>query len=266
MLLGMAVFDTIENQRTEQTLQTLKSLENSVDWKKHRLVISDNGSCEETQKLYRTAAQCFPLIVIHNGENLGTAKAVNKAWKLRIHGEHLCKMDNDVVISHPGWADEMEEVFSRDPSIGICGLKRKDLAECPDSSIPFYRSKLCMLPHEPGQRWIVVEECSHIMGTCQAFSSKLFEKIGYLYQGQDEGKLYGLDDSLASYRSMLAGFRNVFLPHILIDHIDPGGNPYALWKNKQAEESLCFNGRENWFAKIKMEYRTGKRSLYWEDK
>lgn len=221
MLIVIAVWDTLENQSTWMTRETLISLMNRVDWRRHRLIISDNGSCQATQDQYAEFAKSFPFRVIQNGENIGTARAVNRGWSYRSPGEHVVKMDNDVVIHQSGWADQIEEVFQRDPVIGICGLKRKDLIECPDHPEPGWRSRLRMLPHKPGERWIIVEECGHIMGTCQAYSSALIDKIGYLYQGDWK---YGFDDSLAGVRANVAGFRLVFLPHIEIDHIDPGGN------------------------------------------
>lgn len=255
MLIAMAVWDTFENMRTEQTLRTLQSLAKTVDWNKHRLIVSDNGSCENTQGVYRVMAEQMPLAVIQNGENLGTARAINRAWSFRNPREHVVKMDNDVVINHIGWADEIEEVFARDPSIGICGLKRKDLAECPWSDVDHYKSQLYMLTHNPGESWIVVEECQHIMGTCQAFNSTLFEAIGYLYQGDWK---YGFDDSLASLRSRLAGFKNVFLPHINIDHIDPGQTQYTEQKKIDAGIQM------NRYGQIVDQYVNGGKSLFYD--
>jgi len=255
MLIGMAVWDTDENNRTSMTERTLRSLSQQVDWDHHRLIISDNGSCDATQAVYYKARNWMPFHVIQNGENLGTARAINRVWSYRRDGEHVVKMDNDVVVNDFGWADDMAEAFSRDHSIGICGLKRKDLAERPDSPEPHYRSELRFLPHEPGQRWIVIEECNHIMGTCQGFSSALFEKIGYLYQG---GWAYGFDDSLASLRTKLAGFRTVFIPSINIDHIDPGGTEYSKQKEDDAGKQMSRYGE------IVTEYRTGKRDIYFD--
>jgi GT2 family glycosyltransferase len=226
---------------------------------KHRIVVSDNGSCEETQELYENMGEFFPLTVIKNGENIGTARAINRGWSLRKPGEHAVKMDNDCVVNHSHWADEMEEVFERDPSIGICGLKRKDLEERPDHQCEHYRSTLRMLPHQPGQRWIVVEEVNHVLGTCQGYSSALLEKIGYLYQGQDQGISYAFDDVLASFRARMADFRVVFLPYIDMDHIDPGGTDYTEWKQKVAGEKMT------WLSNVMVEYRMGKRPLYWKD-
>jgi len=269
MLVCMAVFDNFENQRTDMTRRTLESLAETVDWHKHRLIVSDNGSCDSTQFVYemtRTNFPHMPFTVIKNGENLGTARAINRGWSYRVPGEHCLKMDNDCVIHHKGWADEMEEAFARDPTLGIVGLKRVDLEERPDHHISHYQSTLRMLPHQPGQRWIVVEEVNHCLGTCQSYSSALLDKIGFLYQGQDEGVIYAFDDSLASFRARLAGFKVVFLPSILIDHIDPGGTSYTTWKQKVAGDRMGASGGENWLNRVMMEYRTGKRPIYWKDK
>jgi GT2 family glycosyltransferase len=255
MLIVMAVFDTEENKRTALTEATLRSLEKRVDWTKHRLIISDNGSCYATQMLYLHAKDWLPFHLITNGENLGTARAVNRGWSYRIPGEHVVKMDNDVVVSQDGWADEIEEVFRRDSIIGICGLKRKDLAECPDSQVQHYRSVIRMLPHQPGERWMVVEEVNHVMGTCQAYSSALFERIGFLYQGNWR---YGFDDSIASLRAHIAGFKTVFLPHIDIDHIDPGGDSYTL--QKQVDAGVVMGQ----YGQIAAEYLGGQRPIFYD--
>lgn len=231
MLIAMAVYDTEHNNRTWMTEKTLLSLRDTVDLGKHILVVSDNGSCPETHKLYKAMREKMSLVVNYNGENLGTAKAINQVWCFRDQGEHCVKMDNDVVIHQRGWVDRMEDVFQRDPTIGICGLKRKDLAEAPWADGDM-KSTLHMLPHVVGQPWIVVEEVKGVIGTCQAYSSALLDKIGYLVQPG----VYGFDDSLSAVRAQLAGFRSVFLPGIEIDHIDPGGDAYCIEKQRLAAD------------------------------
>jgi len=263
MLIGVAVWDTEENGRTDLTRQTLESLARTVDWGQHRLIVSDNGSCKATLALYREMVEVLPFKVIYNGENLGTAAAINRAWRYREPGESAVKMDNDVLIHQPDWVDWMEDVFRRDGSIGICGLKRKDLAECPWSENPWYESTIRMLPHEPGQRWLVVEEVAHVMGTVQAYSGALLEKIGFLYQMQDLGNKYGLDDSLASVRAHLAGFKTAFLHGFEIDHLDVSNPPdkgqFTEWKRRNAKKWLEV------YHRIIKEYEDGTRPLYWED-
>jgi len=231
MLIAMAVYDTVMNKRTWMTEKTLLSLRDTVDWERHILFVVDNGSCPETHAIYKFLREHFYFKVLYNGENLGTAKAINRAWRFRQPGEHCVKMDNDVVIHQAGWVDLMEEVFQRDPTIGICGLKRKDLAEAPWADGDM-KSTLHMLPHMDDQSWIVVEEVKGVIGTCQAYSSALLDRIGYLVQPG----VYGFDDSLSAVRARIAGFRSVFLPSIEIDHVDPGGDAYCIEKQRLAAD------------------------------
>lgn len=259
MLIVMAVWDTVENTRSWMTALTLASLRASVNWRAHRLVIVDNASCGATQELYTWYGKDdrLPFSLIRLSENVGTAAAINQAWALRRPGEHCVKMDNDVMIHQAGWADWMEDVFERCPDIGICGLKRKDLAESPFAEGDMH-SEVYMLPHELGQRWLVVEEVKGVMGTCQAYSSALLDKIGGLYQMQDEGNLYGFDDSLASHRARLAGFKSVFLHGFEIEHVDPGGTQDTQRKRDNAGK---------WFDRynqVVLEYEIGVRSIYYE--
>lgn len=265
-LIGMAVHDTEQNERSKYTRETLNSLLHTVDFSKHRLVISDNGSCEETKQIYKwfknelclkvineADVECDmtvesieliltpgynnhgkpTLIVINNGENLGTAKAVNKAMAYLKPGEHFIKMDNDVVFYTPGWVDLLEDAMQRPTAqpIGILGLKRKDLAQCPwNEEHPSWKTTIHMLPHEKGQRWLVVENSVDVMGTCTMFNPQLIAKIGGLRQPG----VYGWDDVDYSIRSLHAGFTNAFLLGVEIDHIDTGDNDYAEWKRKEA--------------------------------
>lgn len=265
-LLIMAVYDTNYNGRSEYTVETLKSLSQTVNWNKHRLIIVDNGSCEKTKKLLsrfesisQTSTGNFGwkidgMKIITNDVNLGTARAINQGLKYRQPGEYCIKIDNDVVINHTGWVDEMEAAIERDPTIGIIGLKRKDINFDANHADPNYRSTLIQLPHQPGQTWITVERGPHIMGTCTMFNWRLIDKIG----GMAQAGVYGNDDSLYSLRSTLAGFWNCYLPHINIDHIDDGTNPYTQEKHRQASEK-CGE-----YTQMHHEYVNGLRPL-WED-
>lgn len=262
-LISMAVWDTEENNRSELTKKCLFSLLQTVDFSKHELFISDNGSCNETQLFYSEFKECFDshyypdkltsLTIYKNYQNLGTAEAVNIGWQNRRVGENCIKMDNDCIIHQQGWVDEMEEAIVREPKIGILGLKRVDLEESPNNPHPFYTSELVMLPHTPGQRWVMVEKVKHVMGTCQMYSSALLDKIGYLYQPN----LYGFDDSLAAVRCNVAGFNNYFLPYILISHLDNGAHNYQAWKQEHAGRQFTT------YNQIVSDYRSGKQSVYY---
>lgn len=229
-MIAMAVYDTAENKRTAYTRATLECITNTVDLSRHRLYIIDNASCEETKELLARYFDTEGISILYNNNNIGTAKAINQAWRHRKEGEHLIKMDNDVVIHFDGWVDELEQCINvgnrMSEPIGILGLKRKDLIESP-FRLDFYQSKLIQLPHVNGERWWNVEVVNHVMGTCQMYNSRLIDEIGGLYQMDG---IYGFDDSLAAVRCQLAGFQNAFLNYINIDHIDDGGTDYQKWK------------------------------------
>ncbi len=241
-LIAMAVWDTDSNERWKLTAQTLASLSDTVDFEKHRLIVVDNGSCEMSKETTRTWQNLInnryseyisigldiPVEIITLEENIGTARAINKAWLKRRPNENAVKMDNDVVVYQKDWVDKLEECIAREPTLGIIGLKRKDCIETPWHEASWYRSTLRMLPHELGQTWLIVEEVHHVMGICQMYSAACLEKIGYLYQ---MGALYGFDDALASVRARKAGFFTAHYPHIEIENLDPGDNDYTMWKN-----------------------------------
>lgn len=256
-LIVMAVHDTEENGRSAFTEATLKSIMQTVDLKKNRLVIVDNGSCNKTKLLVSSYTYLYNNVFsIINESNIGTAKAVNKGIKMRQPKEYVIKMDNDVTFGCTGWVEQMEEVIDRQTSIGILGLKRKDLMESPYAINTDQRSRLMEVPHEVGQRWYVIEAAKHIMGTCTMLNHLLLDRVGYFYQ---MGGLYGFDDSLLCVRSQIAGFINCFLHGIEIEHIDPGGTDYTKWKEKAAGEILSRYGEEE------AAYVKGLKDVYYED-
>ena len=243
-----------DNKRTSYLNQTLDSLADTIDFRHHSLYVTANAVNSEAESvlIYWEKAGIITH-VIWNDTNTGTAYAINQAWAYRKPGEHAIKMDDDVVIHSSGWVNILEECIERDPSIGICGLKRKDCAEHPDSQNAWYKSRVYMLPQQPGQRWLICEEVQHVMGTCQMFSSALLDKMGYMVQPRQ----YGFDDALAAVRCKVAGFKSVFYRAIEIDHIDDGQSPYQQWKHKVSGEDMAA------YQQMVQEYISGKRPVYY---
>ena len=111
-----------------------------------------------------------------------------------------------------------------------------------------------MLPHIPGHQWRIVEKVRHCIGTCVMHSSDLLEKVGYLYQPS----IYGYDDVIMSHRTQLAGLYCCFLPHVNIDHIDPGGTEFQSWKERHAGEHT------QEVIKLVHAMYNGSKSIYYE--
>lgn len=253
-LIAMAIYSTAENKKDECLRRTLWSLYQSVDFTKHRLILSVNKYTTETIKIFKEEYGGIISEIIYNEDNLGTAEAINQAWKRRLPGENAIKMDDDIVINTKNdWIDLMEQAIQRTPTIGQIGLKRRDCSETPFNRHTFYHSELLQLPHEPGEQWINVEVVNHVMGSCVMHSAALLEKVGYLWQPG----VYGFDDSFMSQRSRLAGFKNVFLLGIDIEHIDDGSTPFQQWKEIKASEK--------WAAYIEntQAFHNGKKSIYY---
>lgn len=265
MLIAMA-FHTLDLRRVDINAKVLRSLHTQLR-PQDRLVLIDNASCAQSRALLHAWADMGGMTqasLIENKENVGTAEAINMAWADRKPLEVCLKMDDDCIVDHPDWIGLLEDAIRRDKSIGICGLKRRDLTESPLIAQQQFHTTLEMLPHRPGERWIVVEQVStvkgyegHVFGTCQAYNPALLDVIGGLYQMQDEGNVYGYDDSLASLRAIKAGFRCCFLCGVDIKHLDPGGDEYTEWKRKQAG---IWQDRVREVAK---EIRNGTRNVYY---
>jgi len=253
-LIALATYCTPENQKAGMLQRTLRSLVETVDLLRHRVFVLNNNSTDPTTLwILNEFNQYFH--IYHSEENLGTARGINKAWQHRSPGEHCIKMDDDVVIHNSGWADDMEYAIKCDPGIGIVGLKRKDCWERPDETESHKKSTLQMI-NPKGEKWCIVEKVQHVIGTCQMYNSDLLDKIGYLYQIG----LYGYDDVLAAHRSNIAGFYNCFIPHIEIDHIDPGDTPYQRWKESVSGEGGC--GPQ--IRQLIKDYHSGVKSIYHE--
>jgi GT2 family glycosyltransferase len=250
-LIGMAVYSNPVNKKDDCLHQCLASLADTVDFKRHRLILSINDATEKTHDLIRYYRWIIS-DVIYNTHNLGTARAINKAWVKRAPGEHAIKCDDDWIVDRKGWADEMEECIARDPLIGQIALKRTDCWEHPAHENPDYKSTLHMLPHEPGERWLLVEKVKHTIGTCVMHSSALLDKVGALVQLSE----YGYDDVIMSHRCEIAGFYSCFLPHYTLHHIDRGDTPYQSWKEKHAGQQT------QKVIDLVHDMRRGKTSIY----
>ena len=256
----MASYVTETNNRLQYAKDTLLDLLYSVDFYNHELFISDNGSCQEMLNFYEWYKKEYYLFyssdslkISLNGKNLGTAEAVNLGIRERKPNQYVIKIDSDVTIGKMGWVDDMEECFDRYPNLGILGLKRTEVMQKADHENPSYRTKLVSAPHTRGQKWIILELCDDIIGSCTMFSPSLLDKTGYLFQPAN----YGWDDVLACVRSEKAGFVNAFLPHIQVVHLDNGEGDYVKQKMKEAERTIAE------FSEIAEDYKKGVRDIYY---
>lgn len=221
-LLVQCIFANKDNKKLPIVKECLASLVATVDLKKHRWIIINNSCYHETEAFLDALQQSTEgnITVIHLKENIGTARGINIGLRTREPGQVAIKCDDDLSWSISGWVEQLEQQIKKHPDIGILGLKRDDIWQRPDHENLNYRTKM------EGK----LEICPDIMGTCTAYNPALLDKIGLLSQPSN----YGFDDSIFCVRSIAAGFRNAFLPHIKITNLDPGGTDYTEWKKKEA--------------------------------
>ncbi len=217
----MCAYCTEENGKFKYLKECLQSVAETVDLFKNRLIIINNSKYEEAAQFLYEWCNLRGLTLLTPGENLGTARGINLAIRQRKVGEVVIKCDDDVTWGQSGWVEEMEEAICGNPAIGVCGLKRKDIPQNPSHPNPEMRTVM------EGQ----IEWCLDIMGTCTAYNPLMLDKVGGLWQPSD---VYGFDDCLVSVRSEAAGFKNCFLPHISIEHLDEGNSEYTEWKKREA--------------------------------
>lgn len=247
----MVVYSTVQNGKDEYLEQTLESLSKTVDFTKHRLILSINGKTDKTIQIFLKYKDIISRIIENNG-NIGTAEAINQAWRFRMPNEHCIKIDDDVIIHQSGWVELMCDIARNNPKIGQIGLKRPDLLESPDNPNPAYRSVMIEGKLDDDKK-ITLEKCPHIMGTCVMHTTQLLKEIGYMWQP----RLYGFDDSFTSLRSTIAGLWNVFIPDIKIDHIDRGGTDFTVWKQKHSSD--CWDE----YHKAHKDYMLGNKDIYY---
>ena len=78
-LIAMCAYSTEVNKKDDCLKRTLQSLRATVDFSRHRLMISINGHTEKTKEVIQQFSDIISK-VYWNNENLGTAKGINQVW------------------------------------------------------------------------------------------------------------------------------------------------------------------------------------------
>ena len=104
MLIAMCIWNTPENKKYDYTARTLDSVHDTVNLAAHRVFLVDNASTDPRTSTLLDGATWAT--VLRNESNVGTARAINRAWKERVAGESCVKMDDDVLIHQRNWPEE----------------------------------------------------------------------------------------------------------------------------------------------------------------
>lgn len=99
------------------TFQCFRALLREVNLQEDELIIVNNGSEDETERVFSHLKGLVRLI--NNRENLGFVHACNQG-AAAARGEYLVFLNNDTVVK-PGWLERLVETAEKDSSVGAVG-------------------------------------------------------------------------------------------------------------------------------------------------
>ncbi len=116
--------------KVETTLKCIDTIRRFNKNSLFEIMIIDNGSTDETQRVFSSPPFNSPLskggnmgvvTYIRNIENPGLSKTYNNAAKLAKYNI-LCFMHNDVFVYEENWISKISDFIYKMPNAGIVGL------------------------------------------------------------------------------------------------------------------------------------------------
>lgn len=99
------------------TFQCFRALLQEIDFQENEVIIINNGSQDETERVFSQLRGLVQLI--NNQENIGFVHACNQGAAIA-RGKYLVFLNNDTVIQ-PGWLKHLVETAESDSSVGAVG-------------------------------------------------------------------------------------------------------------------------------------------------
>ena len=215
----------------------LESLRDSLGSGDTELILTDNGSTDETLSYVKTA---FPQVkIIELNKNRGVAYARNRAIK-RVAGEYVLLLDSDTIANSSAIAG-MVDYMDNNPRAGICGCRLvSQEGRVQDSFKKFpaigYKANNLLISlcgklgmkrcrqrltkrnemYTYGDPLLIKSPFSpdYLIGACQLIRREAISEIGLL----DEAIFYGPEDADFCLRAKAAGWEVVYLPQFSIVH------------------------------------------------
>ena len=196
-------------------IQCLASL-GAVSWPGVRVIVVDNGSCDQTAHFVR---KDFPEVeLIHLESNTGFAGGCNVGAKAA-QGEWLVFLNNDTVVES-GWLETLLDRACSDQNCGVCTSKirmlsdRRRLDSIGSFLTPFgFLRHVGLLERDHGQ-YDSLKEIFSPKGVAFAIRRELFEAIG----GFDERYFAYFEESDLFWQVWLRGLKIFFAPDSIVYH------------------------------------------------
>lgn len=198
--IAVATYD-----RLEATKQCLESIHEKTDCE-YKLTVVDNGSQQDTvdylMEMYSN--QLIDDLYLF-GKNMGVACAYNLALSFSSE-DFIVRLDNDIIIINPDWANVMIDFLSTYKEIATIGFHV--WKNCPNESVAGLSDHVAFIAR------------SYTTGACCMFRRDVHERLGYWCE--DYG-LYGEEDKDFGIRvyeaGMTAGYIDKKEKYLIHEHI-----------------------------------------------
>ena len=101
--IAMSVFNQLA--LTRACLESLRATTEPF-----RLVVIDNGSTDDTARVFERFEYPYPLRFERNGENRPVIATLNRAWRLA-ETDYVCVLHNDTELADPGCLGKLVDAF-----------------------------------------------------------------------------------------------------------------------------------------------------------
>jgi GT2 family glycosyltransferase len=205
-MAGISIIIPVFNKldTTQKCIQHIRESNSNCD---HEIIIVDNGSTDETQKIYLNDNK---IIYIRNEENLGVARALNTG-AAEAKFDLLCFMHNDVFVHQEDWTVRIEDFIGKTPDAGVVGLygSKKIRADSSFRGKSIVHSKKDNPSlYKPFVKVVVVD------GLLLAMRQSVFDEVGGF---SDEFIMHFYDKDM-SLKAVTAGFTN-YVVNIPFEHL-----------------------------------------------
>ncbi|MEZ2301805.1 MAG: tetratricopeptide repeat protein [Microcoleus sp.] len=204
----------------------LKSIFEKTTYQNYEVIVIDNGSDEpetaavisQWKRKEPTRFKCYELDIPFNFSR------INNYAVAQSQGDYLLFLNNDTEVITSDWIEAMVEQVQK-PTIGAVGAKLL----YPDNTIQHAGVVLglrSLADHghrnfdatDPGYNGQIatVNNYSAVTGACLMCRREVFEKVG----GFDEQLAVAFNDVDLCLEIMRRGYRNVYLPHVVLYHYE----------------------------------------------
>jgi hypothetical protein len=258
----------------EDTLTSVDSVLR-LDYPNLRVLVIDNGSKDESVARLQTIHD-DRVELLELPETLGYTGGCNEGMKRAlVRGmQYVWLLNNDTVVKDKVTLRSLIALAESDPKIGLVSPR---VAVLGDEQRFTYCGGICSMDpfiydktHDPDEarRWArEYPNAGLVMGTALLVKCSMIREIGML----DESFFAYYEDNDYSYRSSLAGYRNVMDENSTVHHAekDESNNPFAIkphyWYYLARNECLfwrkhlgviqglrpCWWGRKKWIKNLR---------------